>query len=93
MKKIIFTFCGFLILSSMAVELNIFNDTNISTDEEISKSGKFSVNLEKAKHRRGDLLEKKAIERKTNFEPDIDVKQMINQGVLDYTTQPITPYF
>ena len=93
MKKIIFTLSILLFLSSLAAELNLIDGVDKNAENEISKSGKFQINFGKTKHRRGDVLDRNDMDTKTNPDLDIDVKQMINQSVLDYTTQPITPFF
>ena len=93
MKKIIFTICGFLVLSSLALEVPAVNDASINTESEYNKSGKFTINFGKIKHRRGNVLDNKVIEEKSKTDLDIDTKQIINQSLLDYTTQPVMPMF
>lgn len=77
----------------MAVEVNAINDTDIYTEGKYSKSHKFLFNFGNTKYSKDNVMDKKLIKDRSKAELDVDTQQIINQSLLDYTTQPITPMF
>ena len=95
MKKIIFTLSIFLLLGSFAVEVPQIDSNTVTEDSAYTENenGKSFLFFGKMKRRNSIMNAQKALEKKTNPDTQINMQEVINQSVLDYTTQQTNSMF